>query len=114
MSFAGTFGQGETRRYLLSRYRSGKKRQTVNGDYSVMRKFYEHVLGQGWDVEHLPRSRKERAPPGILSTEEVERLISYGRMLKLPMRYTQSFHTAYPAAENRWALLPGWRENLTL
>ena len=49
-----------------------------------MRKFYEHVLVQGWDVEHLPRPRKERALPAILSTEEVERLISHGRTLKLP------------------------------
>ncbi|MCB0541735.1 MAG: tyrosine-type recombinase/integrase, partial [Bacteroidetes bacterium] len=67
---------------LLSRYRSGKKWQTVNGDYSAMRKFYEHVLGQEWDVEHLPRPRKERSLPGIVSTQEVERLISHGRTLK--------------------------------
>ena len=66
-----------------------------------MRKFYEHVLGQEWDVEHLPRPRKERARSGILPTEEVGRLIRYGRMLKLPMGYTQSFHAAYSAAENR-------------
>ena len=49
-----------------------------------MGKFYEHVLGQGWDVEHLPRPRKERPLPVILSTEEVEHLISHGRTLKLP------------------------------
>ena len=68
----------------VSAYRNGKKWQTVNGDYSAMRKFYEHVLGQEWEAEHLPRSRKERALPGILFTEEVERLISYGHTLKLP------------------------------
>ena len=68
----------------VSAYRNGKKWKTVNGDYSAMRKFYEHVPGQGWDVEHLPRPRKERALPAILSTEEVEHLISYGRTLKLP------------------------------
>ena len=84
MSFAGTFRQGEARTYLLSRYRNGKKWQTVNGDYLAMRKFYEHVLGQGWDVEHLPRPRKERPLPTILSTEEVGRLISHGHTLKLP------------------------------
>ena len=44
--FSAPFGQEEARRYLLSRYRSGKKWQTVNGDYSAMRKFYEYVLGQ--------------------------------------------------------------------
>lgn len=80
--FSGPFGQEEARRYLLSRYRSGKKWQTVNGDYSAMRKFYEHALGQEWDVEHLPRPRKERSLPGILSTEEVGRLISHGRTFK--------------------------------
>jgi len=80
--FAGPFKQEEARRYLLSRYRSGKKWQTVNGDYSAMRKFYEHVLGGGWDVEHLPRPRKERALPAVLSVEEVGRLISHGRTLK--------------------------------
>ena len=95
-------------------YRSGKKWQTVNGDYSAMRKFYEHVLGQEWDMEHLLHPRQERALPGILSTEEVERLINCGRTLKLPMGYTQSFHAAYPAADNCWALLPGWSKNLTL
>ena len=41
--FTAPFGQEEARRYLLSRYRSGKKSQTVNGDYSAMRKFYEHA-----------------------------------------------------------------------
>lgn len=80
--FSAPFGKEEARRYLLSRYRSGKKWQTVNGDYSAMRKFYEHVLGQKWDVEHLPRPRKERSLPGILSTQEVAHLISCGRTFK--------------------------------
>ena len=106
MSFAGTFGQGETRRYPLSRYRSGKKRQTVNGDYSVMRKFYEHVLGQEWEAEHLPRSRKERALPGILFTEEVERLISYGHTLKLPSLGHDGVRLEHPPC------IPGRRKSL--
>jgi len=37
--FTSPFRQEEVRPYLLSRYRSGKKWQTVNGDYSAMRKF---------------------------------------------------------------------------
>ena len=45
--FFRPFEQGEARRYRLRRYRSGKKWQTVNGDYSAMRKFYEHALSQG-------------------------------------------------------------------
>ena len=48
-----------------------------------MRKFYEHALGQEWDVEHLPRPRRERALPVTPSTEEVGHLIRHGRTLKL-------------------------------
>jgi site-specific recombinase XerD len=47
-----------------------------------MRKFYEHVLGTSWEVEHLPRPRKERSLPSVLSKEEVSRLLNHGRTLK--------------------------------
>jgi integrase/recombinase XerD len=47
-----------------------------------MRKFYEHVLGMSWEVEHLPRPRKERSLPSVLSKEEVSRLLNHGRTLK--------------------------------
>ena len=104
--FAGSFEQGEARRYLLSRYRSGKKWQTVNGDYSAMRKFYEHVPGQKWDVEHLPRSRKELALPGILSTEEVGWLIPTG--VRLSCRWStpkaSTLHTQPQKTAGRYCL----------
>ena len=59
--------------------RSGKKWQTVNGDYSAMRKFHEHATRvKSSDVEHLPLPRRERALPAILSKEEVEWLIATG------------------------------------
>jgi integrase/recombinase XerD len=47
-----------------------------------MRKFYEHVLGTSWEVEHLPRPRKERSLPSVLSKEEVSSLLNHGRTLK--------------------------------
>ena len=80
--YEGPFGMSEARQYILYRYRNGAKWQTVNGDYSAMRKFYEHVLGISWDVEHIPRPRKERSLPSVLSKEEVSRLLNHGRTLK--------------------------------
>jgi site-specific recombinase XerD len=58
-----TFAQEDARRYLLYRYDQGRRWQTINGDYSAMQKFYVHVLGVEWKVDHLPRPRKERSLP---------------------------------------------------
>ena len=77
-----TFSQEDVRRYLLHRYDQGRRWQTINGDYSSLQKFYVHILGQAWNVDHLPRPRKEISLPPILSIREVERLINAGRSLK--------------------------------
>lgn len=70
-----TFAQEDARRYLLHRYYQGRRWQTINGDYSAMQKFFVHILGLEWKVDHLPRPRKERSLPAVLSLQEVERLI---------------------------------------
>ena len=56
--FSAPFGQEEARRYLLSRYRSGKKWQTVNRDYSAMRKFYEPCTGILWKCAIRPKRQE--------------------------------------------------------
>lgn len=77
-----SFAQEDVRRYLLYRYDRGRRWQTINGDYSALQKFYVHVLDQPWNVDHLPRPRKERSLPTVLSMREVELLINAGRSLK--------------------------------
>ena len=72
------FAQEDARSYLLHRYDQGRRWQTVNGDYSAMQKFYVHVLDQKWNVDHLPRPRKEHSLPAVLSGEEVQKLINAG------------------------------------
>ena len=76
------FAQEDARSYILHRYDQGRRWQTINGDYSSIKKFYEHVLGQDWNVDHLPRPRKERSLPSVLSDQEVQRLIESGSSLK--------------------------------
>ncbi len=85
--------QEDARLYLLFRYKQGLRWQTINGDYSSMRKFFEHVLKQDWGVDHLPRSRKERSLPSILSEEEVVRLINSGSTLKHQVFMTLLYST---------------------
>ncbi len=76
------FKQDQARQYLLHRYNQGLKWQTINGDYSAMYKFYKQILRLDWDVEHIPRPRKERSLPSVLSQEDVRRLIESGSTFK--------------------------------
>lgn len=80
--FSGPFTQDQARSYILFRHGQGLKWQTINGDYSSLFKFYREVLKQAWDVQHIPRPRKERSLPGILSKGEVQKLIEHGSTYK--------------------------------
>ncbi len=91
--------QEEARSYLLYRYEQGLRWQTINGDYSAMRKFFEHVLQKEWDVDHLPRPRKERSLPSILSEQEIVRLINCGRTLKHQVFMTLLYATGLRLSE---------------
>lgn len=70
------------REYILHRYKAGLKWQTINNDYSAISKFYRYVLNASWDVKMIPRPRKERALPPILSFQQVQSLIQSGRTFK--------------------------------
>lgn len=78
----GAFTQEQARSYILHRYNQGLKWQTINGDYSAMYKFYREVLDLPWDVKHIPRPRKERSLPPVLSQQEVQKLIEHGAIFK--------------------------------
>ena len=78
----GGFTQAQARAYLLHRHKQGLKWQTINGDYSALYKFYRELLGIDWDVQHIPRPRKERSLPPVLSCREVQQLINCGSTYK--------------------------------
>ena len=65
------YTQEMAKEYILHRYKEGKKWQTINGDYSAICKLYAYVLDLGWNVKKLPRPRKERTLPELISKEEV-------------------------------------------
>lgn len=69
------YDQYTVKQYLLYRVKSGAKWQTMNNIYSAMRKLFREVLNAEWSFKKLPRSKKEKVLPNIISMEEVERLI---------------------------------------
>jgi len=70
------------RQYIVERYSMGKAWQTINGDYSALKMLYTNVLGREWNGKKLPRPRKEKYLPTILSQEEVKRIIESGGIFK--------------------------------
>lgn len=38
--------------------------------------------GAGWDVQHIPRPRKERSLPPVLSRHEIQKIINHGGAFK--------------------------------
>jgi integrase/recombinase XerD len=63
------------RDFLLMRFDKGLDWQTVNSDYSAIQKFFKNIVNLPWDLKKLPRPRKEKKLPSILSKEDVVKII---------------------------------------
>ncbi len=54
----------------------------INSAYSALRFYYETTLRRDWNIKHIPRVKKFRYLPVILSTEEVRLLLGAVENLK--------------------------------
>jgi len=70
------------RSYLIGRYKQGLDWQTVNSDYSAIQKFFKNVLMMPWNIKKIPRPKKTRKLPVILSRQEIIRIIEHCGTLK--------------------------------
>jgi len=53
--------------YLLYRYSKGLDWQTINSDFSSIQKFYKNIILKQWNIKKIPRPRKAKKLPTILS-----------------------------------------------
>ncbi|MFZ1703109.1 MAG: tyrosine-type recombinase/integrase [Saprospiraceae bacterium] len=74
-NIAEALQQEYVRQYLVYRVKNGAKWQTMNNIYSAMRKLFREVLQIDWSFKKLPRPKKERYLPQILSQQDVQKLI---------------------------------------
>jgi len=85
-------GDEEIRRYL---YYLLKDRQVswsnINIAYSSLKFFYTRIVHRPWNVDHIPRPKKEKRLPQILSYSELDRLFEVTRNVK----HRLIFKTAY-------------------
>ena len=89
----------QAKAYVLYRYKLGRKWQTINGDYSAMRKFFTKVRKLSWDVYNIPRPRKESQLPEIISQEEVKKLIENASIFKHQAIFTLFYTTGIRLSE---------------
>ena len=87
------------RKYLLYRFDQGKDWQTVNSDYSAIQKFFKNVIMVRWTLTKLPRPRKEKKLPSILSKETVVKIIESAATFKQQVLLTFVYVTGARLSE---------------
>jgi integrase len=87
------------REFLLYRFESGLCWQTVNSDYSSIQKYFKNVLFLPWSLKKLPRPKKERMLPSILSREDIIRIIESASTYKLQVILTFIYVTGARLSE---------------
>lgn len=68
--------QDHVQTYLLKRLENGKSWSTINADYSSLRKYFKIIKDYPWSLKKLPRPKKDKILPSLLSKEDVARLIN--------------------------------------
>ena len=62
--------------FLLTTKRNGNSWSTINSHYSALKIYFEAIRKIPWDIDQLPRPRKEKKLPKILSKEDVANIIN--------------------------------------
>ena len=75
-----SLNQDQAQSYLLLRLEGGSSWSTINVDYSSLRKYFKQRLDYPWSMRKMPRPRREKVLPAILSREEVKRRNICGKL----------------------------------
>jgi integrase len=78
----GEMGEEEVRGYLHSLVEKKASWSAIRLAYSALRFLYRETLERGWTVEKLPRVRREKRLPVVLSPGEVKSIFEAVRNVK--------------------------------
>jgi integrase/recombinase XerD len=88
------------RKYLLYCFEQGMDWQTVNADYSAIQKWFKNVLFVEWRLTKLPRPKREKKLPSVLSRQDVAAIIqsakNYKHQVCLPWSMQQGLGLVKP------------------
>lgn len=95
----GRSSEEQARKYLLMRIDCGYSWSTINCDYSALRKYFTHIINARWNIDKIPRPRKEHILPEILSQQEVIKLIEHAATFKHQVFLTFIYGTGLRLSE---------------
>lgn len=75
-------GHEEVRGFLVHLRRNGASSATITSAGNALRFLYKYTLGRPWDPELIPRARKEKRVPSVLSPGEVRKVLQAPMNLK--------------------------------
>lgn len=75
-------GEREIREYLHFLITRKRSRSTINGAYSALKFCYENTLHDTWNLNQIPRIKKEKNLPVILDFKEIKNLFEVTTNLK--------------------------------
>ena len=91
--------QDHAQHYLLMRLDRNKAWSTINADYSALRKYYKIMKDYPWSLKKLPRPKRDKILPAILSKEEVALLIQSAPTFKHQVFLTFLYATGVRLSE---------------
>ena len=68
--------------YLTAKRLAGIMPETYNHYYGALRFMYKRILRLNWDEDEIPRMKRDRSLPTILSRNEINRLLNVTKNLK--------------------------------
>ncbi len=95
----GPLSQDQAIQFLNFTHDQGKSWSLFNCIYSALRKYFREVLDIEWSVKKLPRPRKDRILPEIISEQEVVQLIEHATIYKHQVLITLLYATGLRLSE---------------
>jgi len=95
----GPLSQDQAIQFLNFKHDQGKSWSLFNCIYSALRKYFREVLDIEWSVKKLPRPRKDRILPELISKEEVVQLIEHATIYKHQVLITLVYATGLRLSE---------------
>ena len=68
--------QDSAKQFIIHRHKQGRSWSTINCDYSSLRKYFREVIYADWSLKKMPRPRKEKIIPTMISKKDVVKLIN--------------------------------------
>jgi len=79
---AQVISQDLAKQFIIYRKHQKKSWSTLNCDYSSLRKYFREVMHKEWTLRKIPRPRRTRILPQILSLQDVTKLINHASTYK--------------------------------